>query len=75
MSLHGLNKTQEFQSTLPSRGATMDYSQGARNVVFQSTLPSRGATRQTSRNVCARVDFNPRSPRGERPVLFRSHLP
>ena len=36
-------------------------------VEFQSTLPSRGATSTMSRRSVVMPNFNPRSPRGERP--------
>ena len=35
---------QEFQSTLPARGATAGSGSGGDFVIFQSTLPARGAT-------------------------------
>ena len=35
---------EEFQSTLPVRGATTDTAAAAAKVLFQSTLPVRGAT-------------------------------
>ena len=35
---------------------------------FQSTLPARGATLSPSGSVISSVDFNPRSPHGERPA-------
>ena len=39
------NGCQIFQSTLPARGATMQYfEENGRSVKFQSTLPARGAT-------------------------------
>ena len=56
-----------FQSTLPARGATitrltMTFWQRS----FQSTLPARGATPVGVRCARALMDFNPRSPHGER---------
>ena len=36
--------TDEFQSTLPMRGATNRLTLGDMETVFQSTLPMRGAT-------------------------------
>ena len=39
---------------------------------FQSTLPARGATSALDRHGGENVDFNPRSPRGERPDSTRS---
>ena len=57
----------EFQSTLPVRGATR-HSQTAnrRQGEFQSTLPVRGATQTVWRQERCLLDFNPRSPCGER---------
>ena len=64
--------TNVFQSTLPAWGATSS-SLGARTFsVFQSTLPAWGATCcGRSRPPSAR-HFNPRSPRGERPVPLQT---
>ena len=75
----------KFQSTLPARGATrrqkllpIFYHQ------FQSTLPARGATWWYPQQRTSTFHFNPRSPRGERPVervaeaassIFQSTLP
>ena len=51
---------------------------------FQSTLPLRGATLQTNKKIPINIDFNPRSPYGERHVIqskkdptikFQSTLP
>ena len=59
---------QEFQSTLPSRGATGGAQACAvLRFEFQSTLPSRGATPGSDRPRPGCGNFNPRSPRGERP--------
>ena len=41
--------------------------------VFQSTLPARGATSPMPRSPASSSDFNPRSPRGERPVARRGN--
>ena len=58
-----------FQSTLPARGATRyDIATSAAATQFQSTLPARGATGQGRRRSLLPYHFNPRSPRGERPV-------
>ena len=98
----------KFQSTLPSRGATVaqggellqyppisihaplagsdgaDYNVETFLYAFQSTLPSRGATCQAVPSLRISRYFNPRSPRGERPVFnlalfildaFQSTLP
>ena len=56
----------QFQSTLPLRGATRVVRHGRIPPLFQSTLPLRGATcsRPPGSRFC--LDFNPRSPYGER---------
>ena len=74
-----------FQSTLPARGATTSDSSGlSRRSLFQSTLPARGATPNINDDGGFSGYFNPRSPRGERPMpaytspppeLFQSTLP
>ena len=57
----------QFQSTLPARGATLLAPlNGVLDDVFQSTLPARGATCVRLAHFCARCNFNPRSPHGER---------
>ena len=56
----------EFQSTLPSRGATFSDGKTRLFATFQSTLPSRGATSSSHIHSTTLLDFNPRSPRGER---------
>ena len=73
-----------FQSTLPARGATQASNCIVQHEQFQSTLPARGATRCERVSEQAAVDFNPRSPHGERrlplrtvrqPARFQSTLP
>ena len=56
-----------FQSTLPARGATRLELLGLLHRLFQSTLPARGATWSPNSSAISICDFNPRSPRGERP--------
>ena len=56
-----------FQSTLPARGATRRFFVLASRTIFQSTLPARGATLTDMGYNVHILDFNPRSPRGERP--------
>ena len=56
-----------FQSTLPVRGATMRPMAWMREKIFQSALPVRGATVRHTTGTGIGLDFNPRSPRGERP--------
>ena len=60
---------EEFQSTLPARGATRVKFVTAFEAVFQSTLPARGATTLTTAPKTPWSYFNPRSPRGERPSI------
>ena len=55
----------QFQSTLPLRGATYFLVSKWKISKFQSTLPLRGATTRTSLPWFL-VNFNPRSPYGER---------
>ena len=59
-----------FQSTLPSRGATMSALALRWKKQFQSTLPSRGATHSWPIPPNLFTNFNPRSPRGERPPMI-----
>ncbi len=59
----------EFQSTRPSRGATrFRPSRAKRKRGFQSTRPSRGATLSPVSPLACSSGFNPRAPRGARPV-------
>ena len=55
-----------FQSTLPARGATHLRKSAPASPGFQSTLPARGATIPSKSVGSTSVDFNPRSPHGER---------
>ena len=56
-----------FQPTLPARGATTHSRHVQRAYqAFQPTLPARGATRRIVAPGKVIVDFNPRSPHGER---------
>ena len=74
----------EFQSTLPLRGATAEQLLRLQTNSFQSTLPLRGATRHRVLRPCPGCYFNPHSPCGERlallyvpslTVIFQSTLP
>ncbi len=56
-----------FQSTLPMRGATNTFSDSWAAGLFQSTLPMRGATVSSQIGIDNLINFNPRSPCGERP--------
>ncbi len=58
-----------FQSTLPARGATGPSGSCRPRVGFQSTLPARGATQQSPPFLQSSQYFNPRSLRGERPLI------
>ena len=56
-----------FQPTLPARGATCcRISHTSTRQPFQPTLPARGATVEFARKFFQLIDFNPRSPHGER---------
>ena len=57
---------ERFQSTLPARGATKGYIFSGWQGKFQSTLPARGATSPIASQMLLKLDFNPRSPHGER---------
>ena len=61
-------KMAEFQSTLPARGATSSFSMRSAISEFQSTLPARGATGRCALTRRIIMNFNPRSPHGERRV-------
>ena len=57
-----------FQSTLPAGGATHELGHAILHPnLFQSTLPAGGATGIGVQDSSGDVNFNPRSPRGERP--------
>ena len=60
-------QSQQFQSTLPARGATRhERRPRPTRTLFQSTLPARGATICARRRARKSSNFNPRSPHGER---------
>ena len=62
-----LMENNKFLSTLPARGATRSSSKTAASTYsFLSTLPARGATGMDFPPRRDKVDFYPRSPRGER---------
>ena len=62
-----IGKAYRFQSTLPARGATLWPLTLVVGILgFQSTLPARGATLNIFGYCWYNVNFNPRSPRGER---------
>ena len=62
-----------FQSTLPARGATV-IGNAERKIqsAFQSTLPARGATTFPQSPRTSTINFNPRSPHGERLTRVQS---
>ena len=62
-----LQSAEAFQSTLPVWGATGIYENLVLCVEFQSTLPVWGATHANLFLTNISVNFNPRSPCGERP--------
>ena len=63
----GHNMSTIFQSTLPARGATFQRPLNRiQTCLFQSTLPARGATIFTPPISTPKLNFNPRSPHGER---------
>ena len=65
----------KFQSTLPARGATAPpMTSVSPPSVFQSTLPARGATAGFVISLRSDLDFNPRSPHGERHVRAGFHV-
>ena len=65
-------KLRRFQPTLPARGATTKRTQSLRTWRFQPTLPARGATSVSALKWTDTLDFNPRSPHGERQVGRKS---
>ena len=62
-------KSRIFQSTLPAGGATPLRLHLQAIGRFQSTLPAGGATSKIRITTYRHQNFNPRSPRGERPTL------
>ena len=63
-------KILQFQSTLPVGGATPLFDAQKRDLTFQSTLPVGGATVVYIIPRFLSLYFNPRSPWGERRVVF-----
>ena len=66
----GKEQKQIFQSTHPSWGATVKLSDLKPLEKFQSTHPSWGATKQMRDWMRIAEDFNPRTHRGVRRLLF-----
>ena len=69
MAAHSDRHSRRFQSTLPVWGATPSDYVFTPTDQFQSTLPVWGATSAACLTVATTLDFNPRSPCGERPIL------
>ena len=57
-----------FQSTCPARGTTTSQLKMMEWSLFQSTCPARGTTHSFPAIHADKLDFNPRAPRGARPV-------
>ena len=62
----------QFQSTLPGWGATGRIGTWVWTIIFQSTLPGWGATTRSGSESPLPEYFNPRSPDGERPMIYFS---
>ena len=62
---------QQFQPTLPARGATRSRRKSTSRPRFQPTLPARGATPKGGDHDRPGPYFNPRSPHGERRAASR----
>ena len=60
-----------FQSTLPARGATLVVSVGMLVWIISIHAPRTGSDGEQVRLIHAPFYFNPRSPHGERPAVFR----
>ena len=58
----------KFQSTLPAREATSFFNSSFVVLIFQSTLPAREATGAGHFKTVRENNFNPRFPRGKRPL-------
>ena len=80
---HSINQLL-FQSTLPAGGATMSKMEGAISAHISIHAPRGGSDCGVGQVCAARKNFNPRSPRGERPIgcfalstmpIFQSTLP
>ena len=78
------SSSSRFQSTLPSRGATELYALRSRRYVISIHAPLAGSDSSSPIRSRRCVNFNPRSPRGERPappissamaLAFQSTLP
>ena len=59
---------QQFQSTLPARGATAGSAGGGDSTPISIHAPRTGSDDGRRRTSAATKDFNPRSPHGERPL-------
>ena len=65
----------EFQSSLPVWGATFHRAPAGMGLRFQSSLPVWGATICFYLSITLSIDFNPRSPCGERRVYSAGYRP
>ena len=59
-----------FQSTLPARGATSVDDSGKPTAWISIHAPREGSDLQNIKRRASRRNFNPRSPRGERPITL-----
>ena len=58
-----------FQSTLPAWGATLEHHPSFQiSFLISIHAPRMGSDKKTQRNAAGILDFNPRSPHGERPI-------
>ena len=63
-------RSSEFQSTLPARGATALCCVGGDATDISIHAPRTGSDRMLDNQIARTFDFNPRSPHGERHVIF-----
>ena len=63
----------KFQSTLPARGATTRFRDGSHLSAISIHAPRTGSDGFTTLMLCGCVNFNPRSPHGERPGMVLTY--
>ncbi len=63
-----LRSASKFQSTLPSRGATSIIASDKGSDMISIHAPLAGSDVTARKGAQLVIDFNPRSPRGERPA-------
>ena len=56
----------KFQSTLPARGATVRLVERIKALAISIHAPRTGSDRSTTSTTIQHLNFNPRSPHGER---------